>query len=142
MKRWKGARGGDCDVLVIGSGLGGSVAAVQLAEKGGRLGVSAVWRKVSDTDVAETTWGIKRFDWAPLRLTGTQRIYLLGKVMLHAGVRVGSRVLQRIRNSRPSTNCAGTAPTDSESAAFVMPTTSPSNTIATVYSIAERLRRS
>ena len=142
MKRRKGARGDDCDVLVIGSALGGSVAAVQLAEKGGRLRVSAVWRKVSDKDFTETTWGVKRFAWAPLGLTGTQRIYWLGKVKLHAGVRVGSRVLQRIRNSRSSTNCACTAPTDSESAASVMPTTSPSNTMATVYSIAERRRRS
>lgn len=82
----KGAHGDDCDVLVIGSGLGGSVAAVQLMEKGDRLRVSAVWRKLADKDFAETTWGIKRFVWSPLGLTGTQRFYLLVRVMVHAVV--------------------------------------------------------
>lgn len=82
----KGAHGDDCDVLVIGSGLGGNVAAVQLTETGDRVHVSALWRKVPDKDPAETTWNIKRFACAPLGLTGTQRIYLLAKVMVHAGV--------------------------------------------------------
>ena len=81
----KGARD-DCDVLVIGSGLGGSVAAVQLMEKGDHMRVSAVWRKVSDKVFAETTWDIKRFAWLPLGLTGTQRVYLLAKVLVHAVV--------------------------------------------------------
>ena len=76
----------DCDVLVIGSGLGGSVAAVQLMEKGDRMRVSAVWRKVSDKDFAETSWDIERLAWLPLGLMGIQRIYLLAKVMVHAGV--------------------------------------------------------
>jgi hypothetical protein len=76
----------DRDVLVIGSGLGGSVAAVQLTEKGDRVRVSAVWRKVSDKNFAESTWDIKRFAWTPLGLMATQRIYLLAKVMVHAGV--------------------------------------------------------
>jgi len=80
----KGAHGDDFDVLVIGSGLGGSVAAVQLTEKGDRVRVSAVWRKVSDKHLIETTWGSKRFVWSPLGLTGTQRFYLLARVMVHA----------------------------------------------------------
>lgn len=79
----KGAHG---DVLVIGSGLGGRVAAVQLGEKGDRVRVSAVWRKVSDKDSNETYWDIERFAWLPLGLMGLQRIYLLAKVMVHAGV--------------------------------------------------------
>ena len=76
----------DRDVLVIGSGLGGSVAAVQLMEKGDRMRVSAVWRKVPDKDSVETSWDIERFAWLPLGLMGIQRIYLLAKVMVHAGV--------------------------------------------------------
>jgi hypothetical protein len=142
MTKQKGAHGEHCDVLVIGSLLGGSVVALELTEKGDRLRISAVWRKRSDKDVTETTWDIKRFAWPPRGLKGIQRIYLLAKVMVHAGVGIGSRVLQRIRNSRPSTNGACTASTDSESAASVMPTASSSNTMATIYSIAERARRS
>ncbi|HEY4794284.1 MAG TPA: FAD-binding protein, partial [Mycobacterium sp.] len=48
---WR-AHGDDCDMLVIGSGLGGNVAAVQLTETGDRVHVSAVWRKVPDKDAA------------------------------------------------------------------------------------------
>jgi hypothetical protein len=77
MTKRKGAHGDDCDVLVLGSGLGGSVAAVELTEQGDRVRVSAVWWKVPDQAIAETNWDIKRFAWAPLGLTGTQRIYLL-----------------------------------------------------------------
>jgi cholesterol oxidase len=113
MTNRKGAHDDDCDVLVIGSGLNGSVAAVQLTEKGDRLRVSTVWRKVSDQDFAETAWNSLRFAWAPLGFMGTLRNYLLGKVMVHAGVRLGSRVLQRIRTARSSTNRACTASTDS-----------------------------
>jgi hypothetical protein len=76
--------GDDCDVLVIGSGLGGSVAAVQLMEKGDRVRVSAVWQKVSDKHLAETSWDTERFAWSPLGLMGIHRIYLLAKVMVHA----------------------------------------------------------
>jgi flavin-dependent dehydrogenase len=82
----KGTHDDDCDVLVIGSGLGGSVAAVQLMETGDRVRVSKVWRKVSDNGIAEKTWDTERFAWMPLGLMATQRIYLLAKVMVHAGV--------------------------------------------------------
>jgi hypothetical protein len=131
----KGARGEHCDMLVIGSLLGGSVAALELTEKGDRLRISAVWRKRYDKDFAETTWRIERFAWPPRGRKGMQCIYFLARVLVHAGVGIGSRVLQRIRNSRPFTNGARTASTDSESAASVMPTASSSNTMATIYSI-------
>jgi hypothetical protein len=142
MTKQKGARGEHCDVLVIGSLLGGSVAALELTETGDSLRISAAWRKRYDKDSAETAWDIERFAWPPRGRRGIQRIYVLAKVMVHAGVGIGSRVLQRIRNSRPSTNGAGTASTDSESAASVMPTASSSNTMATIHSIAKRARRS
>ncbi|MCV7408907.1 hypothetical protein AWC05_07085 [Mycobacterium florentinum] len=142
MTKQKDADGEHCDMLVIGSLLGGSVAALELTEKGDGLRISAVWRKRSDEDFAETTWDIERFAWPPRGLKGVQRIYLLAKVMVHAGVGIGSRVLQRIRNSRPSTNGARAASKDSESAATIMPTASSSNTMATIYSNTERVRRS
>jgi flavin-dependent dehydrogenase len=93
----KGAHGDDCDVLVIGSGLGGSVAAVQLTETGDRVRVSKVWRRVSDNGIDETPWDIERFAWVPLGLMTTQRIYLLAKFMVHAGV--GGDFVSRCRRS-------------------------------------------
>jgi hypothetical protein len=141
MTKQKDTHGEHCDVLVIGSLLGGSVAAFELTEKGDSLRISAVWRKRSDRDFAGTSWDIERFVWPARRLKGIQRIYLLAEVMVHAGVGIGSRVLQRIRNSRPSTDGARAASTDSESAASVMPTAYPRNTMATISSVAERARR-
>jgi hypothetical protein len=86
MTKRKGAYGDDCDVLVIGSGLGESIAAVELSEKGDRVCVSAVWCNVSDKTFAETTWDIRRFALAPLELPDARRIYLLAKVMVHVRV--------------------------------------------------------
>jgi hypothetical protein len=142
MTKHEGAHGEHCDMLVVGSLFGGSVAALELTEKGDSLCISAVWRKRYRKDLGETTWYIERFAWPPRWLKGIQRIYVLAKVMVHAGVGIGPRALRRIRNSRPPTNGARTASTDSESAASAMPTASSNNTMATIYSIAERARRS
>ena len=92
MTKRKDARGDDCDVLVIGTGLGGSVTAVQLMEEGDRVRVSAVWRTVSDKHFAETAWDIKRFAWSSLGLTGMQRGYWLERLLEIAG-----RAVERIR---------------------------------------------
>ncbi len=104
-------------MLVIGSGLGGSVVALQLTKKRYRTRLLAVGRRPPDEHSTEGAWDIKRFAWAPLGLKGARRIFWLPKVVIHAGVGVVgcSRVLQRIRNSRSSTNCGCTASTDSES---------------------------
>jgi hypothetical protein len=104
-------------MLVIGSGLGGSVVALQLTKKRYRTGRLAVRRRSSDEHFAETAWVIERFAWAPLGLKGKRRIVWLPRIVIHAGFGVvgGSRVLQRIRNSRLSTNCDCAVSTDSES---------------------------
>jgi hypothetical protein len=104
-------------MLVIGSGLGGSVVALQLTKKRYRTGLLALGRRSPNEHFAEAAWDIKRFAWAPLGLKGARRILWLPRVVLYArlGVVGCSRVLQRIRNSRSSTNCGCTASTDSES---------------------------
>ncbi len=111
------ARDEDCDMLVIGSGLGGSVVALQLTKKRYRTGLLAVGRRSPNEHFAEAAWDIKRFAWAPFGLKGTRRILWLPRVVIHAGFGVvgRSRVLQRIRDSRLSTNCDCAASTDSES---------------------------
>ncbi len=95
----------DYDVLVIGSGFGGSVAALRLAEKGYRVAVLEAGQRFDDpaeTAPAQrhralpaTSWRIRRYLWAPaLGLTGIQRIHLLrgqpgSRVLVLAGAGVG-----------------------------------------------------
>src|SRR5690606_26275849 len=59
------ARDRDVDVLVVGSGFGGSVAALRLTEKGYRVAVLEAGRRFADDDFARTSWDLRRFLWAP-----------------------------------------------------------------------------
>ncbi|UTT63526.1 FAD-dependent oxidoreductase [Microcella humidisoli] len=78
------------DVLVIGSGFGGSVAALRLVEKGYSVTVLEAGRRFADDEFATTSWSLKKFFWAPaLGLLGIQRIHLLDDVMILAGAGVG-----------------------------------------------------
>ncbi|MCW6006853.1 GMC family oxidoreductase [Micromonospora sp. CPCC 205371] len=66
------------DVVVIGSGFGGSVAALRLAEKGYSVAVLEAGRRFADDEFPETSWRTRRFLWAPkLGWYGIQRITLL-----------------------------------------------------------------
>ncbi|MGN9812041.1 FAD-dependent oxidoreductase [Micromonospora sp. BQ11] len=86
------------DVVVIGSGFGGSVTALRLAEKGYRVGVLEAGRRFTDEEFPRTSWRLRRFLWAPkLGCYGLQRITLLraadrragGGVMVLSGAGVG-----------------------------------------------------
>ncbi len=80
----------DYDVLVIGSGFGGSVTALRLTEKGYRVGVLEAGRRYADDEFAKTSWNLRKFLWAPrLGMYGIQRIHLLRNVMILAGAGVG-----------------------------------------------------
>ena len=80
----------DYDVLVIGSGFGGSVAALRLTEKGYRVGVLEAGRRFEDAGYPRTSWDARRFFWAPkLGCLGIQRIHLLRNVIILAGAGVG-----------------------------------------------------
>ena len=80
----------DYDVLVVGSGFGGSVAALRLTEKGYRVGVLEAGRRFEDADFPRTSWDARRFLWAPkLGCLGIQRIHLLRNVIILAGAGVG-----------------------------------------------------
>ncbi|WP_431901017.1 FAD-dependent oxidoreductase [Amycolatopsis thermoflava] len=80
----------DYDVIVVGSGFGGSVAALRLTEKGYRVAVVEAGRRFADDEFAKTSWDLKRYLWAPaLGCFGIQRIHLLRDVMILAGAGVG-----------------------------------------------------
>ncbi|WP_369233798.1 GMC oxidoreductase [Streptomyces sp. R21] len=80
----------DYDVLVVGSGFGGSVTALRLTEKGYRVGVLEAGRRFTRDSLPKNSWDIKNYLWAPrLGMYGIQRIHLLGNVMVLAGAGVG-----------------------------------------------------
>ncbi len=80
----------DVDVLVVGSGFGGSVAALRLREKGYDVLVVESGRRFADDELARTSWDLRRFLWAPrLGCFGVQRIHRLPDVVLLAGAGVG-----------------------------------------------------
>ncbi|GGU97032.1 cholesterol oxidase [Streptomyces albospinus] len=82
--------GYDYDVLVVGSGFGGSVSALRLTEKGYRVGVLEAGRRFTRETLPKNSWDLRNYLWAPaLGLYGIQRIHLLGNVMVLAGAGVG-----------------------------------------------------
>ncbi|MFF4486940.1 GMC family oxidoreductase N-terminal domain-containing protein [Streptomyces sp. NPDC001544] len=82
--------GYDYDVIVVGSGFGGSVTALRLTEKGYRVGVLEAGRRFTRESLPRNSWDLKNYLWAPrLGMYGIQRIHLLGNVMVLAGAGVG-----------------------------------------------------
>jgi len=78
------------DVIIIGSGFGGSVSALRLTEKGYRVGVLEAGRRFDASTYPKTSWDVRNFLWAPkLGCTGIQRIQLLRNVIILAGAGVG-----------------------------------------------------
>ncbi|CAL9477883.1 Cholesterol oxidase [Streptomyces sp. enrichment culture] len=80
----------DYDVIVVGSGFGGSVSALRLTEKGYKVGVLEAGRRFTRASLPKNSWDLKNYLWAPrLGIFGLQRIHLLGNVMVLAGAGVG-----------------------------------------------------
>jgi cholesterol oxidase len=80
----------DYDWIVIGSGFGGSVAALRLAEKGYRVAVLECGRRYRDEDFAESTWNFRRYYWMPkIGLRGIFRMTVFKDVFIVSGSGVG-----------------------------------------------------
>lgn len=80
----------DYDVLVIGSGFGGSVTALRLTEKGYRVGVLEAGRRFADEQFAKTSWRLRDYVYAPaLGCYGILRLTLLKNVLIMSGAGVG-----------------------------------------------------
>ncbi len=78
------------DVVIIGSGFGGSVAALRLTEKGYRVGLLEAGRRFDESSYPTTSWDVRNFLWAPkLGCFGIQRISLLRNALILSGAGVG-----------------------------------------------------
>ena len=85
----------DYDVIVIGSGFGGSVAALRLSEKGYRVAVLEQGRRISSEDIEKANCSPLHLFWMPaLKLKGffTQTFFRHVNIVGGVGVGGGSLV--------------------------------------------------
>jgi cholesterol oxidase len=80
----------DHDVLIIGSGFGGSVSALRLSEKGYQVVVVEAGERFGPADYPTTNWNLRKFLFMPrLGLRGIQRMTLLSDALVLSGAGVG-----------------------------------------------------
>jgi cholesterol oxidase len=80
----------DYDYIIIGSGFGGSVAALRLAEKGYRVAVLERGRRFRDGEFPQTNWEVWNWLWQPkFGCTGIQELTLLKNTLVLSGAGVG-----------------------------------------------------
>ena len=80
----------DYDVIIIGSGFGGSVSALRLAEKGYKVAVLERGKRYRPKDFPKTSWNIRKHLWFPkLFLYGIQCITLFRDLFVVHGSGVG-----------------------------------------------------
>lgn len=81
---------GEYDYIVVGSGFGGSVSALRLAEKGYKVLVVEKGKWFRPADFAGSTWNLRRWLWLPqLKLSGIMRLSFFRHVSVLSGVGVG-----------------------------------------------------
>jgi len=80
----------DYDYIIIGSGFGGSVAALRLAEKGYKVLVIEKGKWLTAKDFPATNWNLKKWLWLPaLRFFGLFKLTYFRHVAILSGVGVG-----------------------------------------------------
>ena len=78
------------DYIIIGSGFGGSISAMRLAEKGYRVLVLERGRRFAEEALPKTDWDLKKHQWLPaLRCFGIWQNTLLNGIMILHGSGVG-----------------------------------------------------
>jgi len=84
------SHGYDFDFIVVGSGFGGSVSALRLAEKGYRVAVIEMGRRWTPQNLPRTNWSLRRWFWRPnLALHGFFNMRLFKHVTILHGCAVG-----------------------------------------------------
>ena len=84
------SEGFDYDYIVIGSGFGGSVSALRLAEKGYSVAVLEMGKRFNAEDFPKTTWQIHKHLWMPkFLLHGFFQMTWLKDVLIFHGAGVG-----------------------------------------------------
>lgn len=78
------------DFIIIGSGFGGSVAALRLVEKGYSVLVIEKGKRYRSEDFPRTNWNLRKYLWIPaLRFFGFQKLTFYRQVSILSGVGVG-----------------------------------------------------
>ncbi|PKP72403.1 MAG: cholesterol oxidase [Alphaproteobacteria bacterium HGW-Alphaproteobacteria-5] len=78
------------DYVIVGSGFGGAISAMRLAQKGYRVAVIEAGRRWRDQDFPKTNWDSKNYNWLPrLGWTGPMRLTLLRHVVAAGWAGVG-----------------------------------------------------
>jgi len=78
------------DFIVIGSGFGGSVSALRLAEKGYSVLVIEKGKRYSHTDFPRTNWSLRKYLLLPaLRFFGFQKLTFNRYASILTGIGVG-----------------------------------------------------
>jgi cholesterol oxidase len=131
------------DVVVVGSGFGGSVAALRLTEKGYRVAVLEAGHRFEPADFPATSWDVRRYLFAPragchgiLRLTRLRHAFVLSGAGVGGGSLVYANVLAEPREADP-----GLAPHFATVRRMLGATTVPSETPAdgVLRRVAERM---
>ncbi|MBN1408831.1 MAG: GMC family oxidoreductase [Calditrichaceae bacterium] len=80
----------DYDFIIIGSGFGGSVSALRLAEKGYSVHVLEKGKEYKIDDFPKTNWNLKRWMWMPgLKFFGFFKLSFFRHITILSGVGVG-----------------------------------------------------
>ncbi|PCJ62199.1 MAG: cholesterol oxidase [Candidatus Hydrogenedentota bacterium] len=80
----------DYDYVVVGTGFGGSVSALRLAEKGYSVGMLEMGKRWTPKDLPKTNMNLRKFLWMPeFRFFGVQQLTLLKHVFIAHGAGVG-----------------------------------------------------
>ena len=78
------------DWIIIGSGFGGSVSALRLAEKGYSVLVIEKGKEYGNTDFPKTNWNVRKWFWIPvIKCFGIQKLSFFRHITILSGIGVG-----------------------------------------------------